>query len=398
MSNPLQVCLYNTQPEFSQELREQIDALSFVRFIGDVDDPDNLISLLQEAEVNIILFHLDPNPSSVIEVIDRISAQYAEVALIAVSHQTDPEAILTSIRAGCDQYVCEPIDQHDLVSAINQVAKKRFLHSAKSLCICVTAASGGMGTTSIACNLALELGQLTESQCALADLNLQFGDAAINFDCEPKYTFFDLADSAAQLDRAMLVDAMTTLPCNVSLLPRPAAVEQQEAITPEMLHRVIQVLNRAYENVVIDLPRNLDAHTLAVLSQADVILIVCQLLIPSIRNAKRYYDALCRAGIVEERIQIVINRTTKNSGRISEKDVQDTIGKPVYARVPNDFEFIARSLDFGRPIASLDLNNPVRKAIREMAAKVANIDGGGNDSGRSKKGLLGRFLSKTAKG
>ncbi len=398
MSNPLQVCLYNTQPESSQELRDRLSALNFTRFAGEVDDPEDLATLLQESDISLVFFHLDPSPPTVMEVIDQVSTRYPALALIAVSHQTAPDAILAPIRAGCDQFVCEPIDPDDLAAAVSRVARKRLLRSAKSQCICVTAASGGMGTTSIACNLALELGQLTGSQCALADMNLQFGDAAINFDCEPKYTLFDLGESGVELDRSMLVDSMTTLSCNVALLARPQAVEQYETLTPELIHRVIELLNTAYENVVIDLPRNLDRLTMAALAQADVILVVCQLLIPSIRNTKRYFDALCRGNIPDGRIQVVINRTTKTPGRISEKDVEEMLGKPVYARIPNDFEFIARSLDFGRPIAALDQANPVRSAIREIARRVANISEDEGESHTSKKGFLGRFLTKSNSG
>ena len=270
------------------------------------------------------------------------------------------------------------------------------MNRAKSRCICVVGASGGMGTTSIACNLALELAQLTGSSCALADMNFQFGDAAVNFDTEPKYTCFDLAESGAELDRSMLVESMTNLACSVALLARPQDVDQASAMSPDAVQRIVELLNTAYESVVIDMPRTIDPVSLAALAQADVVLIVCQLFIPNIRNTKRYFDALLQADIPEERIEVIINRLTKNAGRVSVKDVEQKIGKELFAEIPNDFEFIARSLDFGRPIAALDQTNPVRSAIREMAKKIVGND---DDNGRAepaKKGFLGRLLSRSA--
>lgn len=394
MSNLLHVALYNLQPQSSQELRGQIAAVSFVRFVQEVDSADHLAALLQEQELNLIFFHLDPDPAAVIDVIDQVSTRYPSIALIAVSHQTAPDAILAPMRAGCDQFVCEPINPDDLAAAVSRVARRRLLHHAKSQCICVTGASGGMGATSIACNLALELGQLTNATCALLDLNLQFGDAALNFDVEPKYTLFDIAGSVHEMDRTVLNEAVTSLPCNVALLSRPEAIEQSTAITADVVHRVVELLNASYANVVVDLPHRLDECILAALGQADVILLVCQLMIPSIRNTKRYYDALLNLGIPDDRIRVVVNRTTKSAGRISESAAEDTVRKPIFARVPNDYEFVARSLDFGRPIAALDRDNPVRKAIREMAHKLANVAPEADAAEAPRKGLLGRLLSK----
>ncbi len=395
MSNRLNVCLFNAQPESSQELRDRLTSVNFVRLVGEARNSDELAETLHENDVNMIFFHLDPDPPGVVDIIDQVSTRYPSIAMIAASHQTAPEAILAPIRAGCDQFVCEPIDQNDLSAAVSRVARKRLLHSARSQCVCVTSASGGMGATTIACNLALELGQLTESTCALADLNLQFGDAATNFDTDPKYTWYDLAVALEELDAGILKDAMTGLSCNVALLPRPDSIDQFALITPDVVHRVVELLNSNFECVVIDMPRTMDSVSMAAQSQADVIVIVSQLLIPCLRNTKRYFDALCQAGIPEERIQIVVNRTTKTPGRVTEKDVEEMIGRPIYCAIPNDYEFIARSLDYGRPIAAVDRSNPVREAIREMARKIAKVKDQPVEEDAAKRGLFGRLLSRT---
>ena len=258
MSNLLHVCIYNTEPESSQMLQTQVSSLNFVRIVAEVGCPDALAKVLHQATVNLVFFHLDPHTSEAVQVIDHISTKYPELALIAISHQTDPEAILAPMRAGCDQFVCEPIEHNDLVNAVARVASRRMLSNTKSRCICVVGSSGGAGTTSIACNLALEIGNLADRDCALVDLDLQFGDVALNFDCEPRYTIHDLAESGNELDRAVLSTTVMTLPCKVALLSRPETIEQQEAITPEVIHRVLELMTVVYENVVVDLPGRSD--------------------------------------------------------------------------------------------------------------------------------------------
>jgi len=394
MSNLLHVCIYNTEPESSKPLQTQVTALNFVRLVAEVGNAEALAKTLHQTTVNLIFFHLDPDAEAVMEVIDHVSTKYPELALIAVSHQTDPEAILAPMRAGCDQFVCEPIDHNDLANAVARVASRRLLSNTKSRCICVVGSSGGAGTTSIACNLALEIGNLADRDCALVDLDLQFGDVALNFDCEPRYTIHDLAESGNELDRSILATTVTTLPCKVALLSRPDTIEQHEAITPEVIHRVVELMALVYENVVIDVPGRFDIQTIAAMGQADLILIVCQLQVPSLRNAKRFFETLTRMGVPEERIEVVINRSDGKSGRLTERDVEETLKKPVFAIIPNDYQFVARSIDFGRPIAALDRNSPVRAAIRKMARKIVTGPAVKPPEKEARKGLFSRLLSK----
>jgi pilus assembly protein CpaE len=394
MGQLLHVCLYNTDPEASAEMTAQLQALNFVRLVPEVNTPDGLATVLHDYEVNLVVFHLDPKPESIIEVIEQVSTRYPAVALIAIGSNTSPKDILAPIRAGCDQFVCKPIDPADLASAVGRVAAKRLLSRTKGRCICVTGSSGGAGATSIACNLALEISQVTDTDCALVDLDLQFGDAALNFDAEPKYSFYDVAEAGAGIDRTVLAGSLTKLPCKISLLARPHSLDQCEYVSPEVVHRVIELLTSTHENVVVDCPRRLDHHNSVAFKHADLVLIVCQLLVPSVRNAHRFYEALIRWGIPEDRVEIVVNRWDSSARRVEMKDIEDMFGKPVYATVPNDYQFVARSLDLGRPIAALDRNNPVRSSIRKVARRIVADPAEKTKAGGklAKKGLLSRLF------
>ncbi len=395
MSNLLHVGLYNLDPNASSELKGAIEALNFVRLVGEAGSPDQLADILHHGGVNLIFFHLDPKPASVVEVIDQISTRYPELALVAISHQTSPDSILLPMRAGCDQFVCEPIDASDLARAVSRVASKRLLTHPKSRCICITGAGGGAGTTSIACNLALEIGHVTDRDCALVDLDLQFGDIALNFDCEPKYNIHDLAVAGSELDRAVIGSTMVSLPCKVAILSRPDMIEHQESVTPETIHRIVEALMPSYENIVFDLPHYLNHASTTAMGLSDVVFIVCQLLVPSVRNAKRYFDALTRFGIPPERIEVVVNRSDgRNTGRVTTGDIEGAIKKPVFACIPNDYQFVARSIDFGRPIAALDRNSPVREAIRAIARKITSGPASPGDPKSDRRGFLSRLLAK----
>jgi pilus assembly protein CpaE len=300
------------------------------------------------------------------------------------------------MRAGCDQFVCEPIDSNDLSNAVARVASRRLSAAAKSRTICVMGSSGGAGATTIACNLALEIAHLVDRDCALVDLDMQYGDVAINFDVEPRFNIFDLTDGGTEIDKSIMQSTLHTMDCKVALLSRPELVEQREAITPDILHRVLAVLNSMYENVVVDLPRHTDPRLIATVTQADMVLIVCQLTVPSIRNTKRCIEYLRRLGVADDRLEVIINRNDSRSNRLTESDLETTVRKKPYATVPNDYQIVARCIDMGKPIASLDRNSPVRAAIRQIAKKV--ISGHAPpptaESTDQRKGFLSRLLAK----
>lgn len=395
MSNILPVCLFNMEPEASKKLCDHIRSLGLVRFVTEVQDEEGLANVLDQTPLSLVFFHLDPEPAKVLDIIEQVSERHPDIAIIALSHETSPGAILAPIRAGCDQYVCEPIDAEDLAAAVARVVSKRFLSQGISRCICVTGASGGAGATSIASNLAMEIGQLTEKRVVLVDLDLQFGDLAVNFDVEPKYTLHDAATMGSDLDRSVLENIVTPTPCNVALLPRPNSIEQVEHINPDAIHHIIATLRDIYETVVIDVPRHINPGSFAALQQADMILVICQLLVPSIRNANRLVESLKKLGVPQERIEVVPNRGDSSGGRITVKDLEALIDKPVFASVPNDYQYVAQSIDFGQQLAAVDKkNNPVRDAIQLMARKIVTGVLSETDQPAHRRGLFGRLLSK----
>ncbi|MCH7719752.1 MAG: AAA family ATPase [Planctomycetes bacterium] len=398
MKRSLNLCLYNTEPGSSSALREALASLNYVRLEVEVTTPQELAHALSATDISLVFFHLDPDADAVVEVIDEVATQRPDLALMATSDNRDPNIILSAMRSGCAQFVCEPIDPADLAGAMWRAAAQHLAALGKTRVICVLGASGGAGATTIACNLAMEIGNLTESQCALADMDFQFGDVATNFDCTPKYTILDLAEAGDNLDQDLLASAVADLPCRVSLLARPPLPEQLDAMTPEVIERTVHLLTAVYENVVIDLPRVLDARTFSALEHADTVLLVCQLSVASVRNARRTLETLLRAGTSEDRIEVILNRFDGKSGCVAQADLEQTLKKSIYAAIPNNYRLVIQSLDLGQPLASLDGKNPVRVAMRALAEKLlaASEANPADSSGeKSSKGVLRRLFSKS---
>jgi Flp pilus assembly CpaE family ATPase len=105
-------------------------------------------------------------------------------------------------------------------------------------------------------------------------------------------------------------------------------------------------------------------------------------------------ETLIKLGVPAERVEVVLNRGDSIGGRITIKDLQELIKKPVFANIPNDYQFVAQSVDFGKPFAGNERNNPVRRAIRRMAKKIVTESAPDEPRSPQKRGLFGRLLAK----
>jgi Flp pilus assembly CpaE family ATPase len=90
----------------------------------------------------------------------------------------------------------------------------------------------------------------------------------------------------------------------------------------------------------------------------------------------------------------VVNRSDGRSGRLTVREFEEAVKKPVYACIPNDYQFVARSIDLGKPVAALDHSSPVRTAIRRMARKATSGDYKETPEKDERRGLFARLLAR----
>ncbi len=399
MDSRLNIGVFNTQPGQKEALRDAIGQVSDLNLVLETERWEELESALLEESLGIVLVNLDSGspeattrqwlagpaspapeipastPGQEVEygtrIVQHIVRKVPDMSVIGVSTRTDPGTIITAMRAGCTQFVYAPIDPGDFRNAVERLRATRMAVPHQSWRLCVVGASGGVGATTLACNLAMELAQVTHHACALVDMNLEYGDAAFSFDCEPKYSLADLCETGAAIDRTMVESAICQLPCNVALLSRPAKVSDSHLVTPEGVEQALHVLGTIYPYVMVDLPRAFSALTSVALNQADLIMVVAQLSIPSIRNASRVHDLLLEMGADPEKIEIVLNRCRAEHQRVSPQDVEQYFRRPTFAMIPNDFRRVTAALDLGHPIMTDAPNSPACLAIHELAKRIA---------------------------
>ena len=402
MATALRLCIFERSG--NSRIRAEMAAVSDVKICAECADWDAMQEALQAHEPDAAIIHLD---KAEIEAGFPITQHVAELApsckIIGVCDDHAPDTIIAAMRTGCSQFVRMPIDREDLAQAIDRVRPTGTLGAGRSQKICLMGASGGAGTTTIACNLALELAAITGQRTALVDVNLEFSDVACHFDCTPKCGVVDICREGRELDQMLLNGALHHIDAGVSLLSKPAYPTETVHVDPAQVGLMMQLLAEMYPFVLCDLPRSFTPVTVATLGAADKVLLITQLAVPFLRNASRIYEHLLHLGAEEEHIEIVINRSNASYEMISAAEVAEHFGRPVFADVPNDYKRMTSMRDLGAALITEAPNSPARLGIAALAQKLCegnNAQPAPQTSGAATSsggGILSRFWSRKSR-
>jgi pilus assembly protein CpaE len=260
--------------------------------------------------------------------------------------------------------------------------------------IAVAGATGGVGATSLAVNMAANIAQNPSNSVALVDLDLSVGDADIFLDCIPEYTLTDVASNVSRLDLSLLKRSMTRHESGVYLLPRPVSLVDNEIITPDNLGRVLSVLKTAFSHLVIDISKSYTQVDLVALNFADHIVLVTQLDLPCLRNLVRLLMSFDEYHGLKEKVKIVVNRSGLQSNQISIKKAEETIGQACYWQVPNDYATMAAMRNNGSPLILQSPQATITHSVVALTNTLLDVkQDPAAESGATKRQWLG-FLAR----
>jgi pilus assembly protein CpaE len=163
MAHDLKFILFNRDEECALELRAQLLKLDGVKIVAEVDEPALLGQAVGQFGPDILVANLDPGPELILPMVGEIAAAHPHVAVFAVSRSTEGSLILKAMRLGVKEFFPRPIDPAMLEEAVGKIATQHRDSAKQGKLITVTGTAGGSATT-IATNLAIELGQLAKAK------------------------------------------------------------------------------------------------------------------------------------------------------------------------------------------------------------------------------------------
>jgi pilus assembly protein CpaE len=330
--------------------------------------------VVEQTKPDIGLVAMDSDPDRAIQLVSQLAAQAPNFTLLVSSSSNDGRLILQSMRAGAKEFLTEPVKAEDLAAALQRVKQQSGQrNSTQRGCrvIAVAGATGGVGTTSIAVNLACALAAEEGHSVVLVDLDVALGDADVFLDTIPEYTLADVAQNVARLDLTLLKKSLTKHSSGIHLLPRPVQLEDARLITPESLQRVIGLLKTSFTHIVLDTSKSFGPLDMQAFQMADEVLMVTQLDLPCLRNVVRLMMSFDEDAVLRSKVKIVVNRAGQDIGQISLKKAQETIGRDIFWQVPNDYRVMVEVRNNGVPLLQHAPKAGITHSICQLAQAIS---------------------------
>ena len=239
--------------------------------------------------------------------------------------------------------------------------------------ITVIGSKGGVGTTTIAVNLAVSLAEKKEVQSvALVDMNRLFGDLPLFLDSKPEYNWSDITKTISRLDDTFLKNILSVDASGVCVLPSSSRLRDQNQVTPEIIEHLLMLMQSVFDFVIIDGGQPLDDISFKNLELSDIILLVSILSDPCLSITNKLLRAIRDLGFPPgEKIKIVINRYLKKS-ETSIENAEALLEKEIFWTIPNDYQTTATAINEGKPLAQFAPRKDITKNFRKLATKLAS--------------------------
>ena len=326
---------------------------------------------------NLLIYELGKDTEKEFLHIESLLHSKAVDEIFLTSLNTDQKVLMQAMRSGVKEFLAQPLDETEVKQALERF-KKRQEESDSSIVsikpghvINVVGSKGGVGTTTVAVNLATSLAAKKDvKSVALIDLNMLFGEIPLFLEIKPKHDLSSLTNQIQRLDSTFLMSILSKSSTGVHVLPSPRHFNSNESLDPKMMDRILELMTRVFDFIVIDGGQPLNQMSLKLLATSDTVLLVSVLTLPCLSNTDKLLRSLLTLGYpVDKLIKVVINRYLKNS-EIVLSDAEDAINKKIFWTIPNDYRTTLSAINQGKPLAQVAQKSAITKNFVELADRI----------------------------
>ena len=324
------------------------------------------------------VIQVDPDSPASLKRFQKL-AKSSETPLLAAAYDPPLAFVRTLLRAGAHDVLPLPLDIVDLETSLAPLQQERNATPSgsqvrNSRLVSVIKSAGGVGATALLTQLAVRFAEhearLGREAC-LMDLDVQFGDAAFQLGLKPKMSLFELLEAGSRLDGSLVRSVTAAHPSGLHVIASPPEMLPLESVTSEQVIEVINVAEREFGTVLVDLPSNWTNWSLSLLAKSDLVLLVTELSVPALHRARRQLD-LIHAQELEVDVRVVVNRHEKALFKtIKPADVRHALGCDVTYTIANDPAVMRAAVDRGVAISEIKRKSAVGKDIDLLDAGIA---------------------------
>jgi pilus assembly protein CpaE len=351
------------------------------------------LEMSRKLQPDVVLMDINMPEMDGIKAAELLSSEMPGVGIIMMSVQGEQDYLRRAMLAGAREFLVKPFSGDDLVRSIRHVyrleSSKRAMAQAavpaygsgltgqlstddyhQGQILAVVSPKGGVGRSTVACNLAVALKLTTGKKVALVDTSLYFGDLGVMLNLLSNKTLSDAVEHIDDLDGDLLNDIMVPHSSGVKVLLAPPQPEMAELITAEHIRRVLTELSNTYDYIVVDTYPSFADTVLTTMDLAHTILLVMTLEMSAIKNVKLYLEVVDKLNYPPEKVKLVLNRAG-SAGGIKVEAVEETLRHPISAHLSNDGVAMLMAVNQGVPLVISAKDHPFSRDVFRLARMVS---------------------------
>jgi len=365
-----------------QQITTALSSQADLQLVDVVVALDKAPQTIRAAQPDILLVSYELGGQPTVDALDDLALQFPEVALVAILPDGDATRIQQVTLAGTRAFLIQPFTQVNLLSTLRRVrdleARRGRVAAAAGPAaagevplkvVSVFGPRGGVGTSTVALNLAIALFEDTGRRVLLLEGKLGFGHLGLMLNLRTRNTLAEMLPHAHALEQTLVREIVAEHASGIQVLLAPASLEVAQGVRAEPLFSVVDGLRGFYDYIVVDAGNTLDENTVTLLDLADRVLLVTTPDLAALQDVSRFVQVSRTLNFPAGKVLTVLNRAGMPGG-LNVKDIEGALHHELFAQVPDGGQAPMRSLNRGLPLLFKYPRNPASRGIQRLAKSL----------------------------
>jgi pilus assembly protein CpaE len=328
-----------------------------------------------QAQACVAVVNFDQDPDLALQTAECLRQSfYHKIAILALSSTTDPDLLLSAMRAGYSEFLARPFDAEEFSETLARLDHRwsatigRPQNTGKILSF--FSAKGGVGTTTLAVHLAMYLIWGYGKKVLLVDNHAQLGHVALYLGMDgSQHHFYDLVQNVSRLDQDLLRGFIAIHPSGLNVLSSPDVYGGVWKSDTDSVERTLEFLSTQYDFVLLDCEASFEDISLAILALSNWIYLIASPEIGAIRDLSRYVDGLIQNEQATKKLQVVINRYSSHEA-VTIEQIEKAVHLPIAIKISNNYSELVQAINIGEPVPA-DGKSDFSQQMSKWAASLA---------------------------
>jgi pilus assembly protein CpaE len=340
---------------------------------------------------NVIVIESSADRAELVAHLDALSEFCDSGTKVIVAGRVNDIMLFRELMArGVSEYLVMPFAVLDFIRAVSSLYTNEGADRLGRI-IAVAGAKGGVGASTIAHNVAWSIARSFETQTIIADLDLAFGTAGLDFNQDPPQGIAEAVFAPERLDSNLVDRLLSKCSDRLSILAAPATVDRAYDIHENAFDALVDILRGSVPCTILDVPHTWTSWSRRMLIGADEVVIVASPDLANLRNAKSMFDALRAARPNDAQPKLVLNIVgVPKRPEITTKDFAKAVEVDPIAVIPFEPKLFGTAANNGQMIAEVEANSKVADILDEIGRTVL----GKPEMRKTKRALLDPFMAR----